>query len=133
MSEERWTALPTTTSALENQHYLLYLAFEKKMDLISGAQCLHALAEMYEAEHSAEGKGVKSRYGTDEAKTKVKTSKRSTFVNDGRPPDTVPAGKPTKGSKSDSQPNLSTLEPHPKKQRIDIPPKVKAQSLVRAT
>ncbi|KAE8230145.1 hypothetical protein CF326_g4860 [Tilletia indica] len=99
MSDRRWDELPTTTSTLENQHNLYYLQFEKKMDLVSGVQCLQAVAELAEDEHSAELEGKKTRYAR--APTMAK-KRRPEFVNDGRAPDTAEtlSSRPSKKAKT---------------------------------
>ncbi|KAE8218689.1 hypothetical protein CF319_g7482 [Tilletia indica] len=116
MDQERWDSLPTTTSALESQHALYYLTFERKMDIINGLHCLQSLAELLEAEHDAEEEGIKTRYGEQRDNLKVMKARKARYFNDGRAPDvapqkqpkTTPAGNPkTKDEESDSKASAS--------------------------
>ncbi|CAD7066371.1 unnamed protein product [Tilletia caries] len=100
MDQERWDSLPTTTLALESQHAVYYLTFERKMDPLNGLHCLQSLADLLHAEHNAEGEGIKTRYGEQHAVSELRKARKSTYFNDGRAPDVVAAvetAKETKG------------------------------------
>lgn len=89
MGDQRWNKLPTSISALENLHSIYYMCWEVKMDLISGLQCLQGLAELFEAEHSAEESGATTRYRVKQPKAVASKPKRGVrkYDNDGRAPD----------------------------------------------
>ncbi|KAK0519184.1 hypothetical protein OC834_007470 [Tilletia horrida] len=112
MSDHHWQDLPTTTSALENQHYIYYLQFDKKLDLVSGLRCLQALAEKIEAEDGAETVGQKTRYSRLERPSK---RPRPNFENDGRAPDTADSFKTVKkGNLPPPQARRATAQVRPK-------------------
>lgn len=89
MTPAKWDSLPSSISALESLHSFYYLCLTTNMDLLSGCQCLQELAELLEAEHSAQGQGKATRYGRSKIRPiRLQRKKRGgKFFNDGRAPD----------------------------------------------